>query len=313
MRGALLINKTVGPTSAEVVDSLKPVLCDFLSVTKRDLPALGHTGTLDPFASGLLIVCVGAGTKLSRYLLNETKTYRATAQFGIGNASGDCSDPVTETGDFSRVTLEAASRLAIDFCAREYWQTPPMTSAKKVDGKKLYELARQGIEVDRKPVLCKITNFRITRFELPLVEFEVTVSSGTFIRTLAQDFAKELKSIAILNTLTRTQIGEFRLEQAVTVEQYSKILESSDRNIAEAKKHESWIGFDQILCGLPRVSINERESTWLRQGRQETAKLLAERGKLTLAEDVSLIACFEGEQLVATIRFENDWKIERVF
>src|SRR4051812_27690492 len=174
------------------------MLMEQYGVKRRDLPKLGHGGTLDPFATGMLAVCVGRAVKLARYFLGSNKTYEGVIRFGETTVPGDPTAPISETSPVIPDSLEDIRKYAKTLTLQPYLQTPPMHSAKKVDGKPLYELARQGIEIEREAKVCHLYSFEILSYEKPRARFRLTCSSGTYVRTLAQDLARMMGSVALL-------------------------------------------------------------------------------------------------------------------
>ncbi len=231
MDGILIIDKPESFTSHDVVARLRRIL-----KTKR----IGHTGTLDPFATGVLVMLVGKATRLARFLDKDRKEYEATVRFGFETDTGDRTGELRMTNyELREFSVEELENVLKDFRG-EIEQTPPMYSAKKIDGKKLYELARQGIEVERKAV--KITNYelRITNYEAVKTDdsglrtqecgLKVLCSAGTYIRTLAEDIGKKLEVGAHLAELRRTKAGKFDLQQAVTLEELETIVAENRLN-----------------------------------------------------------------------------------
>jgi tRNA pseudouridine55 synthase len=183
-----------------------------------DAAKAGHTGTLDPFATGLLVCCMGRATKISGAMLNADKAYRATLQFGSETDSGDLTGNVVSTAEPGFTVDEQALRDALSRFSGTIEQIPPMYSALKRDGKPLYEYARAGIELERPP--RQITIYRIELLSLNGTEAEIDVacSKGTYIRTLAQDIGRVLGCYAHLTALRRTHVGPFSLERAVALD-----------------------------------------------------------------------------------------------
>jgi tRNA pseudouridine55 synthase len=169
---------------------------------------VGHAGSLDPFASGVLVVAVGRATRLVEYLMDQPKEYRGTMLLGRRTTSGDSGGEVTEERPVPTPTLEALREEAARFVGQTM-QVPPMVSALKHEGKRLYDLARQGIEVERAPRPVRIDRFEITRLELPRIDFELACGRGTYVRTLVEDFAVRFQTVAMVEALTRTRVGPF--------------------------------------------------------------------------------------------------------
>ena len=216
MDGAFLVNKPRGISSFGVIEIFQKYFQDEFTnkngtrPKRKHLPKFGHGGTLDPFATGLLIVLVGRGVKLARYFLGSEKGYESVIRFGQATIPGDPTSPISETSGVLPDSIEQIQEAANKFCEQEYLQIPPMHSAKKRNGVPLYELARQGIEVERKPKSCQLYRFHISAFESPTAKFELQCSSGTYVRTLAQDLGKSLHTVAMLDSLHRTCSGIFQ-------------------------------------------------------------------------------------------------------
>lgn len=215
MNGILVIDKPVGMTSHDVVNRVRRIL-----KTKR----VGHTGTLDPFATGVMVVLVGKATRLAQFIDKDDKEYEALVRFGFETDTGDRTG--LRTADCGLRIEEVVERLnATDWnevfgqFRGEIEQVPPMYSAKKVEGKKLYELARQGIEIDRKSVSVNIKDLEIIdgkiRIPQSSIRIRVRCSAGTYIRTLAEDIARAAGSAAHLEELRRTASGRFTIAEAV--------------------------------------------------------------------------------------------------
>lgn len=211
----LLINKPLRWTSFDVVRKIRNAV---------KIKKVGHAGTLDPLATGLLIVCTGKFTKkINEYMARE-KEYTGTFTLGATTPTYDLeSEPENSkpTDSLSESAIIAATH---SFCG-EILQVPPMHSAIKKDGKPVYLLARKGIEVALEPRRITIKEFAITSIEMPVVHFKVTCSTGTYIRSLANDFGAALGCGAYLSSLCRTRIGEFRLEDAMTMEEVTSMIE----------------------------------------------------------------------------------------
>jgi len=227
----LLINKPLTWTSFDVVNKLRYILLRNLHKfktlkegEKRKLK-VGHAGTLDPLATGLLIVCVGKETKnIDQYMATE-KEYTGSFCLGATRPSYDNETEVDQTYPTEHITPEIIHQTTQQFIG-EIMQLPPMYSAIKKDGVRLYESARAGIDVELTPRAITIKEFEITRIDMPIVEFRVVCSKGTYIRSLAHDFGKALNSGAYLNSLCRTRSGNFLLGDAHTVEDVVSFIES---------------------------------------------------------------------------------------
>jgi len=202
--GILIVDKSPAKTSFSLVSLLRK-----LSGQKK----IGHAGTLDPFATGVMVLLLGSHyTRLSERFLHDDKEYAATVLLGIETDSFDCDGKILSQCD-KIPSLEEIENILRTFQG-EVWQTPPMFSAKKVDGKKLYELARQGKIIERKPVLVKMETTLLS-YDYPYLRINVRCSKGTYIRSIAHDLGQMLGTGAHLSSLKRTRSGRFRLEQAV--------------------------------------------------------------------------------------------------
>ncbi|MEN9448846.1 MAG: tRNA pseudouridine(55) synthase TruB [Bacteroidota bacterium] len=209
----ILIDKPIDWTSFDVVNKLK-----FALKKKYGAIKIGHAGTLDPKATGLLILCTGKKTKDIQQIQDADKTYTGTFFLGATTECYDSEKDVNQTFDISTISQEDILKCAESFIG-EQEQFPPAHSAVKINGKRAYELARQGKEVEIKSKKITIKSFEISAINLPLIEFKVICTKGTYIRSLANDFGKKLNNGAYLHSLRRTQIGNYRLEDAFTVEQ----------------------------------------------------------------------------------------------
>lgn len=203
----LLIDKPLDWTSFDVVRKIRNLV---------RIKKVGHAGTLDPLASGLLIVCTGRFTKRINAFMAQEKEYTGTFTLGAVTPTYDLESEPEQPRPFAQLTEEEIKNATHQFTG-EILQVPPAHSAIKVDGKRVYELARAGKEVKLEPRKLTIYTFEITRIELPEVDFRVVCSTGTYIRSLAHDFGQVLGCGAYLSRLCRTRIGEFRLEEAMTL------------------------------------------------------------------------------------------------
>jgi tRNA pseudouridine55 synthase len=217
----ILVNKPAGWTSYKVVDKIKR----WFKVKK-----VGHGGTLDPFAEGLLIIATQNKTKELSKILELDKEYEGVMELGAITPSYDVETEIIERRSFDSITEEKIKETARYFIG-EIEQVPPMYSAVKYKGKPLYELARKGLNVERKPRKVKIYDFQILDVNLPEVKFRVRCSKGTYIRSLVYDFGEKLGCGAYLKSLVRTRIGNYKIEDALTIEEIKKIADG------DSKKH----------------------------------------------------------------------------
>jgi tRNA pseudouridine55 synthase len=247
---------------------------------------VGHTGTLDPFATGVLVVLVGRATRLAQFLSGAEKEYEATVRLGYATDTGDLTGTrvpdsfTTAPAEFHQEEVETA----MASLRGDIEQTPPMYSAKKMGGRKLYELARRGEEVERKSVQVTVREFEVIQGEGPWLKVNddatadlnarVVCSAGTYIRTLAEDLGKQLGVGAHLVELRRTRAGHFKIHDAITLE---RLAELSDSNLAESRI----ISPDAVLSHLPAIELTAEDVTHTIHGvdlRVESAVLNCEGG-----------------------------------
>lgn len=248
MMGILPVDKPVGPTSHDVVGGVRHALR-----TRQ----VGHTGTLDPFASGLLLVCVGAATRLAEYFAPLPKTYVATLRLGQATNTDDHTGETVSTSEGWRDVTRAQVEAALAEQVGEIHQVPPAFSAKKVDGQRMYDVARRGGAVELAPVPVTIHAIRVISVDLPDVVFEVECGSGTYIRAIARDVGAALGVGGHLRELRRTRIGPHDVERAVPME----ALEDTERVSA------AMIAPADALTHLPRVVADARGEADIRHGR----------------------------------------------
>jgi tRNA pseudouridine55 synthase len=206
--GAILIDKPAGPTSHDVVDAIR---------RKFGIKKVGHCGTLDPNATGLLVIVLGRGTKLSEKLMGGDKVYEGTVKFGEATDSYDADGEITETKPVPPMKLDQLNEAAAAFIG-DQMQTPPMVSAIKKAGVPLYKLARKGIEIAREPRLVHIYNFRFTSCKPPLGQFRIACTKGTYVRSIAHELGQKLGCGAHLATLRRVTSGKFDLADATSLD-----------------------------------------------------------------------------------------------
>lgn len=211
--GAVLVDKPVGPTSHDIVDRIR---------RHFGIKKVGHAGTLDPNASGLLIILLGRGTKLSEKLMADDKVYAGTIKFGEVTDSYDADGKLVSSLPVPPLTLEQLNESASSFVGDQL-QTPPMVSAVKVEGVPLYKLARKGVEVERKPRLIHVYSFAFSRYEEPCGEFRMACTKGTYVRSIAHDLGQKIGCGAHLFALRRVVSGRFDVADAVTMPDLLKL------------------------------------------------------------------------------------------
>lgn len=300
--GALLINKLAGCTSFDVIRQIQRDFAKNTGISRKNQPSFGHTGTLDPFATGLLVVCVGHATKLVQYLTGCQKTYEAEVCFGTQTDTADHTGQIVGHGAIPAdgAPIAAAAR---SFEDAAYLQTPPMYSAKQIGGVRLHALARTGQTVERAPVPCQIMRFDITAYAPPRAQVVVTCSAGTYIRTLAEDLAARLGTVAHLTALHRTAVGRWCAADALAPAEAAAWLAGGE----SAAPH--WIPFDRLLDDFPRVDIDAPTVAQLIAGQQGGLDTL-----LAAQSHDAEVALYHGDQLIAVAAHEpRGWRLQRVF
>ncbi|MBE9548873.1 MAG: tRNA pseudouridine(55) synthase TruB [Proteobacteria bacterium] len=254
VHGILLLDKPAGISSNRA-----------LQIAKRLFQAkkAGHTGSLDPFATGLLPICFGEATKVSAFMLDSDKCYRATAKLGEATTTADSEGEVCENLPVPELS-EAGINSVFDGFIGSQTQIPPMYSALKQDGKKLYELARQGIEVERPARNLVIHKLSLSGWQAPELNFEVCSSKGTYIRVLAEDIAKKLGSCAHLTALRRTRAGDFHVKGAITLEQL-ELLALAENPIESL--NELLFPVDAALQDFPVLILSQLQAIEIQHGR----------------------------------------------
>jgi tRNA pseudouridine55 synthase len=209
MEGVLLVDKPKGLTSHDVVYHLR---------RKLQMKKIGHAGTLDPMATGVLVMLIGKATRISQYLMSVDKVYEGEATLGVVTDSQDAEGEVMETRPVPELTEAGVREVMKGFLGDQY-QIPPMHSAIKIGGVPLYKLARKGEEVEREPRFIRISQFNLLSFALPKLTFDLHCTKGTYVRTVASDLGNKLGSGAHLSALRRTASGKFTIAQCLPLEQ----------------------------------------------------------------------------------------------
>ena len=287
MFGFLNIDKPIGMTSHDVVAQAR---------RKLGLKKIGHAGTLDPLASGVLILCVGAATRLSEYVMDSTKRYRARVRLGVVTETYDAEGAVIAEHDASHITREEVEASLIPFLGK-IEQVPPMYSAIKQGGVKLYDLARAGETVERQPRPVRIDALTISAWQPSEFTLDVTCSAGTYIRSLAFDLGAALGVGAHLAGLIRLASGQFTVEEAVTLPDF----------LAADDPQSHLIPPTADLLGMVSLILDSSLQAEIRYGR--AIQLVSEYAGDTLA-----FAVDASGQPVAILRAENGlWRPEKVF
>ena len=242
MDGIIVVNKQKGCTSHDVVNKVKKI------VNKK----VGHTGTLDPLATGVLPLLIGKGTLCSKYLINHDKVYEVSLKLGISTDTMDAEGKIVEEKEVNSNILakENVEKVLSSFIGKQE-QTPPIYSAIKVAGKKLYEYARKGQKVEIPKREIEIYNIKLVGINKVSneIEFKVSCSKGTYIRSLCTDIAKALGTIGYMSGLERLQVGKFKIENSI------KIDESTTKEYIE----EHIIGIEELFVEKPKIEINQKK------------------------------------------------------
>lgn len=287
MDGILLVDKPSGPTSFDVVRRLR-----FLGTGRK----AGHTGTLDPLATGLLPVCLGNATRIAAFITEGDKTYEGTIRLGVETDTWDATGKVVAERPIEGLTASDVER-ALTAMAGTYWQTPPMFSAVKVGGKRLYELARRGEEVERKPRKVHVHRIEMRGYDPATgeVSFFVHCSRGTYVRSLANELGEALGVGAHLASLRRLGSGSFSVEQALPLDEILDLARSGRRELLE--RHV--LPMREALRDLPEVRVDEERAKKVAHGMALGARDLALSGMKRLPEGTRVRITGPDERLLA--------------
>ena len=252
MDGIIVINKPKNCTSHDVVRKAKKIFNE----------KVGHTGTLDPNATGVLPLLVGKGTQISKYLINHDKTYEAVLKLGEKTDTADIEGQIIETKEVQPSNLEKENvEKVLKSLIGKQEQIPPIYSAIKVNGKKLYEYARSGQNVEIEPRTIEIYNLELIKIENQEITYKVHCSKGTYIRTLCEQIAKNLETVGYMKELKRTQVGEFKIENSATIEQL------------EQEKDKYFITIEKYFEKCPQIQLNTKKLQLFLNGVQLTYDL----------------------------------------
>jgi tRNA pseudouridine55 synthase len=291
--GILNLDKPRGPTSHDIVNRLR---------TLTGIRRIGHAGTLDPMATGVLLMCVGRATRVSEYLMAGEKTYRARVRLGATTDTYDAEGKVVASSDPSKVS-HAETEAALERFCGSIEQIPPMYSAVKHKGQPLHKLARQGIEVERKPRKVEIFQAQLASWEPPEFTIQVSCSPGTYIRSLAHDLGQTLGCGAHLTKLVRQASGTFLLADAVTLETLSQAAE-------ERRWHEFLLPIDRGLADFPSLHLDGGAARRLCLG-QAIAAPAQERTEGELARAYGPDGTFLA--IATYVEADSAWRPHKVF
>lgn len=295
--GLLIVNKKKGPTSFNVIRKLRNIL---------NYKRIGHTGTLDPFASGVLVCCLGKGTKIVQFITFWEKEYIAKIKLGEQTDTYDSQGKVVKKNE-GFVLEENKIKNVIDSFRGEIWQTPPLYSAIKYKGKKLYQFAREGKEVKIKRRKVKIENIETLKIKLPFVWIKVRCSKGTYIRSLGFDIGKKLGCGAYLFSLCRTKVGPFELKDSFTLDLIKKIKD-------EGKLNKIVVPVEKALENIPSIVVPDENKFKIKHGQdlkmkdiKSVKKDFSKKDWVVLKDESGKILAI-GESLVSSQEISDEQK-----
>ena len=272
MNGILLINKEKEYTSQDVVSCVKKIL---------KIKKAGHTGTLDPMATGVLPILLGNATKLSKYLIEHDKEYEAVIQLGIKKDTADSEGKIIEEKEVLEERLEEKEiKNILESFLGETYQIPPMYSSIKINGKKLYEYAREGIEIERPKRKIKIYNIELLNInkEEKTIRIRVECSKGTYIRTLCEDISEKLETVGYMKELNRTKVDNFKIQDSYTLEELEK---NEKRKIINIEEYYTNYDF------IEKIELDDKK-----------LKLFLNGSKLTIQKENGLYRIYNNETFV---------------
>lgn len=295
--GVLLIDKPQGMTSQQVVSKVKYLLKSDMHDSKK----AGHTGTLDPMATGLLPICLGEATKFSYYQLDAVKSYQAIIKLGEQTDTGDAEGEIIATGPVPNVTQAMLQSVTVQFLG-EIMQVPPMYSALKKDGKKLYELAREGIEVERAARPLTIYKLSLTPLSAQQLQLTVTCSKGTYVRVLAEDIAKALGTVGHLTALRRIQTVDFDIADAIPLADFAAL--------DIAARFDKLLAVDACVHSLPSLVLDDSQSKRIRHGQRLNVKATMLTQQLILSANQTFRLFDDHQQFLGTGLLEPNGRLQ---
>lgn len=295
--GVLLIDKPQGMTSQQVVSRVKYLLKSDVHDSKK----AGHTGTLDPMATGLLPICLGEATKFSHYQLDAIKSYQAIIKLGEQTDTGDAEGQIITTSPVPHVTQAMLQSVTEKFLG-EIMQVPPMYSALKKDGKKLYELAREGIEVERTARPLTIYELSLTPLSDQQLQLTVTCSKGTYVRVLAEDIAKALGTLGHLTALRRIRTGDFEIADAIPLADFAAL--------DVAARFDKLLAVDACVHSLPSLVLDDSQSKRIQQGQRLNVKATILTQQLNLTANQTFRLFDDQQQFLGTGLLEPNGRLQ---
>jgi len=297
IHGVINIHKEKGYTSHDVVAKLRGIVGQ---------KKIGHTGTLDPDATGVLPVCLGKATKLCDMLTDKNKTYETVMLLGKVTDTQDISGTVLSETSLDKLDEDGVKKAILSFVG-DYMQVPPMYSALKVNGKKLYELAREGVEIERKARPVTILEIQIKEINLPRVRMEVSCSKGTYIRTLCHDIGEKLGCGACMEELIRTRVSRFKLEDSLTLSQVQELKEAGDLD-------KILVPIDEMFSDYEAITLKEEYMSFVYNGNTFMPKHVKQYIELV---DGKMVRVYDDKgNFIAIYKFIKEkyiFKIEKMF
>ena len=297
IHGVINIHKEKGYTSHDVVAKLRGIVGQ---------KKIGHTGTLDPDATGVLPVCLGKATKLCDMLTDKNKTYETVMLLGKVTDTQDISGTVLSETSLDKLDEESVKKAILSFVG-DYMQVPPMYSALKVNGKKLYELAREGVEVERKARPVTILEIQIKEINLPRVRMEVSCSKGTYIRTLCHDIGEKLGCGACMEELIRTRVSRFKLEDSLTLSQVQELKEAGNLD-------KILVPIDEMFSNYEAITLKDEFMSFVYNGNTFLPKHVKQYIELV---DGKMVRVYDDKgNFIAIYKFIKEkyiFKIEKMF
>jgi len=297
IHGVINIHKEKGYTSHDVVAKLRGIVGQ---------KKIGHTGTLDPDATGVLPVCLGKATKLCDMLTDKNKTYETVMLLGKVTDTQDISGTVLSETSLDKLDEESVKKAILSFVG-DYMQVPPMYSALKVNGKKLYELAREGVEIERKARPVTILEIQIKEINLPRVRMEVSCSKGTYIRTLCHDIGEKLGCGACMEELIRTRVSRFKLEDSLTLSQVQELKEAGNLD-------KILVPIDEMFSNYEAITLKDEFMSFVYNGNTFLPKHVKQYIELV---DGKMVRVYDDKgNFIAIYKFIKEkyiFKIEKMF
>ncbi len=297
--GVLLMDKPQGMTSQQLVSKVKYLF----KSEHHDSKKAGHTGTLDPMATGLLPICLGEATKFSHYQLDADKSYQAIIQLGQRTDTGDADGQVIENSEILPINDKQLRQIEQQFLGKQL-QTPPMYSALKKDGKKLYELARAGIEIERKTREIEIFSLQLNVLADDKLKLNVCCSKGTYVRVLAEDIAKSLHMLGHLVSLRRTATGNFDISQSVTLAHFEQL--------SLEKRLELLLPVDSCIDFLAKLILDNEKSQRILQGQRLNIKHLANSQHILINKTQEIRLFNENHQFLGLASLEPSGRLQPI-